>query len=206
LRRRGEDGMRRRLIVVSVISGDVPRDGGARPPATWVPDLVGAAIVAGLMVLISSHLSPAGDDRELDALGYTLVVAGGASLVLCRRWPRLTLGIVLAVLGIYVARQYPNPVFAAGWVALFVLSRRTDRRSAVVGAGVLCVVLGLVSVAAGRVTPTVPLIFIAWSAVAALLGDALRHRRSAWPSFNSGLGTSNALAKRRPGVASPRTG
>jgi hypothetical protein len=64
-------------------------------------------------------------------------------------------------------------------VALFVLSRRTDRRSAVVGAGVLCVVLGLVSVAVGRLTPTVPLIFIAWSAVAALLGDALRHRRSA---------------------------
>jgi signal transduction histidine kinase len=172
--------MWRRLIVVSVISGDVPRDGGARPPATWVPDLVGAAIVTGLMVLISSHLSRFVDDRELDALGYTLVVAGGGSLVLCRRWPRLILGIVVAVLGIYVARQYPNgPVFAAGWVALFVLSRRTDRRSAVVGAGVLCGVLGLVSIAVGRVTPTVPLIFIAWSAVAALLGDALRHRRSA---------------------------
>jgi hypothetical protein len=144
--------MWRRLIVVSVISGDVPRDGGARPPATWVPDLVGAAIVTGLMVLISSHLSRFVDDRELDALGYTLVVAGGASLALCRRWPRLILGIVVVVLGIYVARQYPNgPVFAAGWVALFVLSWRTDRRSAVVGAGVLCVVLGLVSVAVGRV-------------------------------------------------------
>jgi signal transduction histidine kinase len=142
---------------------------------------VGAAIATGLMVLISSHLAPSGDDRAMDGLGIALVVAGGGSLVLCRRRPRLVLGIVVVVLGTYVGRRYPEgPVFAAGWVALFVASWRTDRRFATIGAGTLCGVLGVIYLlAVGRVVSPVPLIFVAWSAVAALLGDALRTRRGA---------------------------
>ena len=147
---------------------------------SWLLDLLGAALVTGLMVLISGHLTPAGDGRELDGLGYTLVVVGGASLALSRRAPRLILGLVVVVLGVYVVRRYPNgPVFAAGWWALFVLSWRTNRRTAAIGAVALCGVLGVVSVAVERVTWAVPLVFVAWAAVAALLGDALRNRRSA---------------------------
>jgi signal transduction histidine kinase len=164
-----------------VASVDHPRTRDWPAPASWAPDLVGAAIATGLMVLISSHLAPSGDDRAMDGLGIALVVAGGGSLVLCRRRPRLVLGIVVVVLGTYVGRRYPEgPVFAAGWVALFVASWRTDRRFATIGAGTLCGVLGVIYLlAVGRVVSPVPLIFVAWSAVAALLGDALRTRRGA---------------------------
>jgi signal transduction histidine kinase len=143
-------------------------------------DLLGAALVTGLMVLISGHLAPAGDGRELDGMGYVLVVVGGASLAVSQRAPRLILGLVVVVLGVYVGRRYPyGPVFAAGWWALFVLSWRTNRRWAAIGAVALCGVLGVVTVAVERVTWAVPLVFVAWAAVAALLGDALRTRRSA---------------------------
>ena len=51
---------------------------------SWVLDLLGAALVTGLMVLISGHVTPAGDGREVDGLGYALVVVGGASSALSR--------------------------------------------------------------------------------------------------------------------------
>ena len=152
----------------------------SRDPMIRVPDLVVATVVTGLMVLLSSHLSPAPDDRGLDALGYSLVVVGGGSLAVCRRWPRLVLGVVVVVLGVYVGRGYPNgPVLAAGWLSLLVVSWRTDRRSAAVGAAVLCATLGIGSLAADRALSPLPLVFVAWAAVAALLGDALRNHRSA---------------------------
>jgi signal transduction histidine kinase len=145
-----------------------------------VPDLAVAAVLTGLMVLLSSHLSPAPDDRGLDGLGYSLVVVGGGALALCRRWPRLAVGIVVVVLGTYVGRQYPNgPVLAAGWLSLLVLSWRTDRRSTAVGAAVLCTTLGAASLAADRALLPLPLVFVAWASVAGLLGDALRNHRSA---------------------------
>src|SRR5262245_51508664 len=131
------------------------------------------------MLLITSHLSSAGDRRELDAFGYALVVVGGASLTLTRRAPRLILGLVVVVLAVYLGSRYPNgPIFALGWWALFVVSWRTGRRSATVGAVALCGVLGVVSVAVDGPS-VVPLVFVAWAALAALLGGALRNRRSA---------------------------
>ena len=148
-------------------------------PVSWVPDLFGAVVVTGLMLLITSHLSSAGDRRELDAFGYALVVVGGASLTLTRRAPRLILGLVVVVLAVYLGSRYPNgPIFALGWWALFVVSWRTGRRSATVGAVALCGVLGVVSVAVDGPS-VVPLVFVAWAALAALLGGALRNRRSA---------------------------
>jgi signal transduction histidine kinase len=88
------------------------------------------------------------------------------------------LAIVTAVLGTYVARRYVGgPVFVTGWIALFALSWRTDRRTGLVGAVGLVMVLSTTSAIVEGGEPLLHLVFLGWSAAAVFLGDALRNRR-----------------------------
>ena len=142
-------------------------------------DLAGAALVVAFLVLATGNIPVDTDDRALDALGYALLVLAGASLAFCRRRPEVTVGVVTAVLGTYIARRYVGgPVFVTGWIALFALSWRTDRRRALVGAAVLVAVLSVVSTVVEGEAVLLHLVFIGWSAAAVFLGDALRNRRS----------------------------
>jgi signal transduction histidine kinase len=143
-----------------------------------VVDLVIGVAVAALLVLVTGHLS-GGDGRSVDGFGYVLVVVAGLVLVFWRRAPRLVLGVVIVVVGCYVAGQYPNgPVLAVGLIALLSLSWQTDRRTTMVGASALCVVLGVAGAVAGGSAAVLGLFFLGWSAAAVLLGEALRNRRS----------------------------
>jgi hypothetical protein len=100
-------------------------DGRRRPSWAWSPstaswsfDIALAALVTAFLVLATAHIEPTGDDRALDALGYTVIVGAGASLVLCRRRPWIVVGVVTAALTVYLARHYAGgPIFATGWIA-----------------------------------------------------------------------------------------
>jgi signal transduction histidine kinase len=145
-----------------------------------VPHALAATVVTAAMVLVSSHLARSGDGPEVGRAGVALIVIAGASLALCRRWPRSAFAVAAVVVGVYVGLDRPyGPILAAGWLALFMLSWRTDRRSAVIAACPLCGVLGVATVAADGVSSPAPLVFVGWSAVAALAGDAVRNRRRA---------------------------
>ena len=147
----------------------------------WAVDVAAGAVLAGIFVAVSAHIPPASDQRHLDALGYALLVSAGASVALWRRWPQVVVGVATAVLGFVIVRHYPNgPVWITGWVALLALSWRTNRRTALIGAGVMFAVLSIVAVSVDglHTPPLLPVIFLGWSAAAVLLGDVLRNRRN----------------------------
>jgi signal transduction histidine kinase len=144
----------------------------------WVPDVLAAVLAVGVLVAVSAHI-PAKSGRPLDALGYVLLVAAGVSMGLCRRWPRTVAVIVTVVLGVFIARRYPDgPVWATAWIALAALSWRTSRQVALAGAALLVAALSIVAVLAGRDGLVLPVIFVGWAAAAVLGSDALRSRRS----------------------------
>jgi signal transduction histidine kinase len=147
------------------------------PPG--IVDVVGAALLITFLVLATSHIARGEDEHSLDAFGYALLVVAGGSVVLVRRWPRTALAVVTVVLGLYIVGRYQGgPVYVTGWVALFFLSWRTDRRTGLVGAAALCAVLSVTSLVVRGSAPLLHLVFIGWAAAAVFLGDALRNRRS----------------------------
>jgi signal transduction histidine kinase len=146
---------------------------------SWAPDLLGAALVTAFLILVSGRIEPGVDERALDPFGYALLVVAGGALALCRRRPGVVVGVITVVLGSYIVRRYGGgPVFLTGWVALFSLSWRTNRRRALVGAAALCGVLSAVSAVVEGNAPLLHLVFVGWSAAAVFLGDALRNRRN----------------------------
>jgi signal transduction histidine kinase len=143
-----------------------------------VPDVLAAVLAVGVLVVVSAHV-PAARARPLDALGYVLLVAAGGSMGLCRRWPQGAAVVVTAVLGVFIARKYPDgPVWVTGWIALAALSWRTNRRVALAGAALMVAALSIIAVLAGRNGLLLPFIFVGWAAAAVLGSDALRNRRS----------------------------
>ena len=139
-----------------------------------------AAVLAALFLpLATSHIAEGNGDHSLDWFGYLLLVVGGLSVGTARRWPKVPLSVVTVVLGADILGRYPGgPIYAVGWVALFALSWRTDRRTGLIGAAALCVVLSATSLAVRGGAPLLHLVFLGWSAAAVFLGDALRNRRS----------------------------
>jgi signal transduction histidine kinase len=147
----------------------------------WVLDIAAGVALAAVFVAISSHIPPESDQRHLDAFGYVLLVSAGASVALWRRWPKVVVGVVTVVLACMIGRHYPNgPVWVTGWLATLALSLRTNRRTALIGAAAMILVLSVVALTVdGRHTPWIfPLIFVGWSAAAVLLGETLRNRRA----------------------------
>jgi signal transduction histidine kinase len=149
----------------------------AAPPAPsrrpgWAPDAAAAVASVVVLVAVSAHLRPG-----LDALGYALLTVAGVTMGLCRRWPRLAVGLVTAVLGVFIVRHYPDgPVWGTGWAALGVLGWRTSRRTAIAGAVVMLAVLSVLAVLAGQHGAMLPVIFAGWAAAAVFGGNALRAR------------------------------
>jgi signal transduction histidine kinase len=144
----------------------------------WVPDVLAAVLAVGVLVVVSAHV-PAAHGRPLDALGYALLVAAGVSTGLCRRWPQGAAVVVTVVLGVFIARRYPDgPVWGTAWITLAALSWRTSRRVALAGAALMVAALSIVAVLVGRNGLLLPGVFVGWAAAAVLASDALRSRRS----------------------------
>jgi signal transduction histidine kinase len=151
----------------------------ARPIRGWSADILGVGMGTAFLLLASGHIPARGDDRPLDLAGYLVIALAGGSLVFCRRRPDFAVGVVSAMLGVYLLRRYPGgPVFVTGWIALFFLSWRSTRRAAITGAAVLCSVLIAAGLIAGAHALLLHLVFVGWSAAAIFLGEAMRNRRS----------------------------
>jgi signal transduction histidine kinase len=153
------------------------RPARARLPG-WVPDVLAAVLAAALLCCVSAcaHSLPG---KPLDALGYTLLVAAGLSMGLCRRWPAVAAGVVTVVLTVFIVRDYANgPVWATAWIALAALSWRTSRGVALTGAAIMIAVLSVTAVLTGQGGLAEPVIFVGWAAAAVFGSDALRSRRS----------------------------
>jgi signal transduction histidine kinase len=146
---------------------------------SWSVDLAVAVVLSTFFVAVGTHVHRASDGHALDAFGYVLLVTAGLAMAGCRRSPRLVLALVAVILACYIARRYPdNPVFATGWIALAVLSWRTDRRSGLIGAAVLLAAMTGAALAGSQPRSWfLPLVFGGWSGAAVLLGDALRSHR-----------------------------
>ena len=153
----------------------VPRAGA---PGSWLPDVLGAALAVAFLTFVTRHFVPQPGERALDALGYGLLALAGGALVLCRRRPVVATALVTVALAGYLVREYPGgPIFVTAWIALFALSWRTTRRTALIGAIVVCAVLGVAALV-GSGEPILSVLFVGWSAAAVFLGDVLRNRRS----------------------------
>jgi signal transduction histidine kinase len=149
----------------------------ADAPGSWLPDVLGAALAVAFLTLVTRHFAPQPGERALDAFGYGLLALAGGALVLCRRRPVAATGLVTVALAAYLVREYPGgPIFVTAWIALFALSWRTTRRTALIGAVVVCAVLGVAALV-GSGEPILSVLFVGWSAAAVFLGDVLRNRR-----------------------------
>jgi hypothetical protein len=99
-------------------------------------DVTVACLVTVFVVLASANIAPERDARALDALGYGIVVAAGASLVFARRYPWPVVGFLGVALVGYLLRDYPGgPVFGTVLVGLFWLGVQARRRDEFVAAG-----------------------------------------------------------------------
>jgi signal transduction histidine kinase len=88
------------------------------------------AVLVGVVQVVGVRLAARGqsDATALDALGYTLLLAGPAALIVRRRWPLFTLAIALAAAVMYALAGYPGgPFFVAALIALFSAVRRAPR-------------------------------------------------------------------------------
>jgi signal transduction histidine kinase len=144
----------------------------------WVPFLVVGILLTAAILAITSHIDAESGGRSLDALGVGLILAGGASIAASPRWPRAAFGVNAAAIATYVAVGYPNgPFLVTALITLGVMSRLTDRRTALVGAGSLVAALVVAVLIAGN-NWFLPVMFLGWSAGAVFLGEVLRTRRT----------------------------
>lgn len=156
--------------------------GRLRPPdwvRGWMGDVAVAAVLTGFFLLAAGRNGPPPGGRAVDAFGYTLLVAAGVIVGVCRRFPRTAVAAVTVVLACYLVSRYPNgPIYLAGMVTLFSLGWHASRFAALTGAAAM--VAALTVVAAGRHASftVLPLIFVGWAGAAVLLGDAARNRRA----------------------------
>jgi signal transduction histidine kinase len=133
---------------------------------------------AAFLLLVTSHVPVPASRRPLDFAGYVLLAAVGLSCVWLRRRPLLTLAVSAVVLTAFIARQYPNgPVWLTGLLALFALSWRTTRRSALLGAAALCTALAVTNAVVGEQKLLLPLFYVGWSVAVVFAGDVLRNRK-----------------------------
>jgi signal transduction histidine kinase len=143
-----------------------------------MPFLIVGILVTAAILAITSHIEAESGGRSLDALGVGLILAGGVSIAVSPRWPRAAFGVNAAAIATYVAVGYPNgPFLATALVTLGVMSRLTDRRTALIGAGALVAALGVAVLIAGH-NWFLPVMFLGWSAGAVFLGEVLRTRRT----------------------------
>ena len=178
----------------------------ADAPGSWLPDVLGAALAVAFLTLVTHHFAPQPGERALDALGYGLLALAGGALVLCRRRPVVATGLVTAALAVYILRRYVGgPIYVTGWIALFALSWRTNRRTAVIGAVAVCAVLGVAALL-GVASPSCRCCSSAGRRPRCSSATSCATGGATWPSSRSGPTTWSRRVRRRPADGSRRSG
>ncbi|MFJ2439496.1 MULTISPECIES: sensor histidine kinase [unclassified Streptomyces] len=184
--------------------GGPPGEQDAPPRARGRLPWRSTAVLAGFVLMGTALVAPGQDDRAgLDALGWLLLLAGPALLLLRRRRPvRCVLGVSALTL-LYLGAGYPyGPVFLTAAVACFAATVAGHRRAAWWAVGVLWVghlLLGhwlyrMLPPAHDRAAPWgQELVIAAFVAAVCAASELARVRREQW----AGEGAERAAAKRR---------
>ncbi len=148
-------------------------------PAAMVAVDAGLAVLAVISITLASmQIEASAGERALDAPAYGAIAVAGGALALRRRHALFTVASVTAALSLYVTGNYAGgPVFVTELVALYSLAVSTNRRRALVVAGVATAVLVGAGAVVGPGGGLIHLLFAAWAVTAVLLGDAVRSRR-----------------------------
>ena len=156
-------------------------------------DLVAALSVTMALLVIT----PLAVHGAVGGVGYALIVGAGLSVAAVRRAPRAVLAVATAVGAAYVAAgAAPGPVLAVPLVALVAVSVRGDRRSAAIGAVVLCAALAVAGTVAGSGV-TLAAWFVSWCLAAVLLGEFVGRRRAELEALRMLARTREEEARRR---------
>ncbi|MDQ3737994.1 MAG: histidine kinase [Actinomycetota bacterium] len=141
-------------------------------------DIVLPLAVVAIGIVGTTKIVAEPGDRPVDALAYAAVGVAGGSLVARRRWPSITLLVVIAALATYTAGEYPGgPVYLTGPIALYAFAAANERRVAYAVAVAMTAVLLAVRWAVEPSFGAEDLLVPAWSAAAVLAADAMRGRR-----------------------------
>lgn len=148
--------------------------------SSWVFDGLLALGVGVALVFITRQIEPGANDHALDAFGYVALAAAAASLALWRRAPVLGLALATAFLVAYTTREYPGgPIYLTFFVMVFAVAVATDRRrSLVISAVALAVLLAPHFLSIGTEGGAWPYISIGWAAAAWGWGNGVRTRRA----------------------------
>jgi signal transduction histidine kinase len=146
----------------------------------WLLDGLLALGVGVALIFITAQIKPGSNARALDAGGYVLLAATGATLALWRRAPVLGLALVTALLVAYTARDYPGgPVYLTFFIMVYAVAVGTDRRrSLVISTVALLVLLVPHFLSIGTEGGYWPYISVGWAAAAWFWGDGVRTRRA----------------------------
>jgi signal transduction histidine kinase len=160
----------------------------SRLPA-WAQDLLLALFVTVMQVqgtVSRTHPDPGSVPRplaDLGQLGYVLLVAGGAVVVVRRRWPVAVFAATALASLVYYALDFPD---GPGWLGLFVaiytLTALGDGRRSLLTAGVgIAVLAACWLTAAADIEPPAAIGWVFFrigaSVMSAALGESVRSRR-----------------------------
>jgi signal transduction histidine kinase len=155
-----------------------PRWGWLQPRLDLLP-----ALLIGVIQVVGTHFAARHqpDRTTLDALGYTLLVAGPLALIFRRRWPVAVLAFAFAVTLAYTLLKYPNgPIWLVLIVALFTVMIRGYRLVAWIGVAIGYLAFGWIGALIGNErAPTLvqALGVAAWLLVLATVAEIARFRR-----------------------------
>ena len=146
----------------------------------WVLDglLALSALVA--MLVITTQIEPGDGERSIDALGYIVIGGAAAVLALRRTAPIIGLAVVTVLLWVYTAREYAGgPIYLVFFIMAFAVAVSNERRrSLVIVATALAVLLSSHFLLFGFGDSVWPLLSVGWTAAAWFWGDGLRTRRA----------------------------
>jgi signal transduction histidine kinase len=141
--------------------------------------MVAVAVLAAVIQLAGTHFAASRQPgSHLDWLGYLLLLAGPALLLLWRRAPEAMLGGAVAVTGSYLALGYPwgpVPLSMALAIVLATAMRRRIFSWSVAGAAVVAA-FAWAAVHGGELDLVQATAVSAWLAIMVLLGEGLRLR------------------------------
>lgn len=140
----------------------------------WRVDVAVAAIVAVLVVVGTLQIEAEPGERVVDGLAVACAGVGAGSLVLWRRWPMLTAGVVSLAIAVYLARSYPGgPAVLPVPLSMLALGYTVSRRAAWIGVAGLFLATAIGSTIAGSGILFHLLLVVGWGGAAVLAGQML---------------------------------
>lgn len=129
------------------------------------------------IVLATRHIPVEAGQRELDLLAYVVMGVGVGVLVIRRPWPEVALAGTTAMLVVYAVVDYPGgPIYVVFCIAVYAVASTRNRLAAIVESTVatLAIMAAAYLPDPGQKPAWGPLVFLSWSALFVIAGQAKR--------------------------------